>query len=503
MNSKQISRFLVLFFVVGLFMLSACSSKSDTSAIVVALSGNPSTLDPQATTETLTFQVCKSLYDTLLEPDPKGVLVPALAESWIIAPDQRSITFKLRNGVTFHDGSPFSSRDVKASLERIMDPKTASPSKAEYAVIQSIETPDAQTVILYLRTPSTPLLTTLASGWSAILSADKIAAGFNFATGEAGTGPFKLKTVGMDSRIVMDRNPAYWQIGLPQLHALSFQVVGERTLRVQGLVSGQLDIMDLVNPEDIPTLTAQKKIAIQEDLSSLVMVVAINTSHDILGKLAFRQALNYAVDKQKVIDVAYGGGKIVGTFNDAGNPYYADFSNLFPYDPVKARELVKSSGYTAKRVLDLVLPENFEPHVKAGQIYQEMFKAVGIETKIRLVDWSTWINDVYGKAQYDLTVIGHTGKLDPDGRFQGYGRGGMYVRWTNIKAADLIDQARIIPDGTKREEIYRQIQQEFAQDLPFVFVGTSKRIVAVNDRVTGFIYTPNLDTYDFRHVELK
>ena len=410
---KAIMNMILASFLV-LLGLTACAPANSKTAMVMALSGNPSTLDPQATTETLTFQVTKSLYDTLLEPDAKGNLIPALAEAWSISDDQLAISFRLRAGVKFHDGSDLTARDVKATIERLLDPKTASPSKAEFAVIQSIDTPEPLTVVLHLKNPASPLLTSLASGWAAILSADKIAAGFNFATGEAGTGPFILKSLEMDSRIVLERNPNYWQKGLPKLDELTLQVVAERTLRVQGMVSGQLDAMDLVNPEDIPALTAKKNIAIQEDLSSLVMVVAINTSHDILGKLAFRQALNYAVDKQKVIDVAYGGGKIVGTFNDAANPYYADFTTLFPFDPIKARDLVKASGYSPNRVLDLVLPENFEPHVKAGQIYQEMFKAVGIETKIRLVDWSTWINEVYGKAKYDLTVIGHTGKLDPD-----------------------------------------------------------------------------------------
>ena len=158
------------------------------------------------------------------------------------------------------------------------------------------------------------------------------------------------------------------------------------------------------------------------------MVMAMNTAKPPLKDLRLRQAINYAVDKQKVLDIAYGGGQIIGTFMDSNDPYYQDYSNLYPYIPQKATDLLAEVNLGSDIVFDLVLPQNFEPHVRAGELYQEMLSKVGLNVKIRLVDWPVWINDVYRGGKYDLTVIGHTGKLDPDGRLSDYGTENTYVR---------------------------------------------------------------------------
>jgi len=140
-----------------------------------------------------------------------------------------------------------------------------------------------------------------------------------------------------------------------------------------------------------------------------------------------------------VLDVVYGGGKPIGTFIDVGSPYYRDFTSLYPYNPDKARQLLKEAGVGADRVFELTLPQNYELHVKAGEMYQAMLTAVGMNVQIKLVDWSTWLSEVYSKSNYDLTVIGHTGKLDPDGVLGGYGiPAKRYVRWDNPRAADAI-----------------------------------------------------------------
>ena len=134
-----------------------------------ALSGNPDTLDPHKTSGTLTFQTLKSVYDTLVEPDPEGKLVPALAERWEVSGDGKTWTFYLRKGVVFHNGDSLTSADVKATFERIRSEETASPNRNEFEPIQSIETPDDYTVVLRLNEPWSPLIGTLGSGWGAIL----------------------------------------------------------------------------------------------------------------------------------------------------------------------------------------------------------------------------------------------------------------------------------------------------------------------------------------------
>jgi peptide/nickel transport system substrate-binding protein len=345
--------------------------------LVFGLAGNPDTLDPQKTSGTLTFQVVKSFYDTLVEPDTSGKIVPALAESWSVSPNGLTWTFKLRRDVVFHNGQQFTSKDVVATLNRILDEKTASPRRSEFTVIKDIRTPDASTVVLSLSQPYAPLLASLASGWGAILPASLIASGHNFAAEPVGTGPFKFEKWIRDSRISMVRNDRYWMKGLPKLARVEFQIVPEQAVQVQGLGAGSIDALEFIDPDDLPVLQSNPKVTIKKELTSLILVMAMNTSRQPLTDLRVRQAVNYAVDKQVVLDVAYGGGKVGSTFLDTGNAYYTDFSSLYPYNPEKAKQLLKDAGVGNKE-FTITVPQNYPLHVKAAELIQQMLAKVGM-----------------------------------------------------------------------------------------------------------------------------
>ncbi|MBN2551928.1 MAG: hypothetical protein JXB06_04125, partial [Spirochaetales bacterium] len=185
---------------------AVANGQPEEQVLEFALQGNPDTLDPHKTAGTLTFQTLKSVYDTLVEPDQTGKLVPALAEKWEISSDGLSWTFTLRPGVKFHNGDTLSSADVKATFERIMKEETGSPKRADYAAITAVEAPNAGTVVIRLSQPYSPLLATLASGWSAILPKSLIDAGHDFANQPVGTGPYRFVEWVRDSRVVLEKN---------------------------------------------------------------------------------------------------------------------------------------------------------------------------------------------------------------------------------------------------------------------------------------------------------
>ena len=208
--------------------------------------------------------------------------------------------------------------------------------------------------------------------------------------------------------------------------------------------------------------------------------------------------------KQKVLDVAYGGGKPIGTFMDYGNAYYKDFTGLYPYDPAKAKKLLAEAGVGKETELEMFLPQNYPPHVKAGEIYQDMLTKVGLNVKIKLVDWSTWIGDVYRQAKFDFTAIGHTGKLDPDGTLSNYGvKEKKYVRWDNPGAAALFARAAKTDGFENRKKLYDQGLELMAKEVPFMFLGSSYRRIGTRKNVSEFRMTPSLDTFDFRWTEVK
>jgi len=490
--------------IILLSVFSIAVTHAGEKMVNFALSGSPDTLDPHSTSGTLTFQTLKSIYDTLAEPDPAGKIVPALAEKWVVSEDGLTWTFMLRKGVVFHNGDKLTSKDVKATIERIQDKETASPNANEFSPITSIETPDDATVILKLKDPSAPLLGSLASGWGAILPKSLIDSKHDFAVKPVGTGPFKLAEWIRDGKIVLEKNPNYWMEGLPKVDKVIMNIIPERAVQVQGLISGQIDISYIIDKEDVPLLAGSPDVEVKKSLTSLIMVMSMNCSRPPLDDFRVRQAITHAIDKQKVLEIAYGGGKPIGTFMDYSNAYYKDFADPYPYDPEKAKKLLAEAGVGKDTVLEMFLPQNYPPHVKAGEIYQDMLTKVGLNVKIKLVDWSTWIGDVYRQAKYDLTVIGHTGKLDPNGTLAKYGiKEKRYVRWDNPRAAELIIEAAKTTGFENRKKRYDEALGLMAKEAPFMFLGSSYRRVGIRKNISEFMMTPSLDTFDFRWTDIK
>jgi len=151
----------------------------------------------------------------------------------------------------------------------------------------------------------------------------------------------------------------------------------------------------------------------------------------------------------------------------------------------------------------MTLPQNYEPHVRAGEMYQDMLTKVGLNVKLKLVDWSTWISDVYRGAKYDLTVIGHTGKLDPDGTLRGYGTKKRYVKWVNPRTVELVNKARTVSGFENRKKLYDEALGIMAKEVPFMYLGSPYRNIGLRKNVYDFRMTPMLDTLDFRWTTVK
>lgn len=489
---------LMLTLTSSLLLAGAAQAQS----LTMAMSAQPDVLDPHRTSATSAFQVMKSLYDTLAEVGKNGKLTPALAESWTIAKDGLSWTFKLRAGVKFHDDTTLDAADVKATIERLQD--KASPKASEFRAITKIETPDARTVVMRLSAPNPALLASLSSGWGAILPSEKMASGHDFANKPVGTGPFTLDRWTRDSFVRLSRNPDYYK-GAPRLATVTLRFVSESALQMQGLLSGDFQIIDSIPIADIDKLEANKAVKVVEEPSSLVLVASINNRRPYLSDPRVRQALNYAVDKQVVLKVAYGGGSPVGTFYEAGSPWTPDDVKPYPQDIARAKSLLQQAKVPADWTIELVLPQNYPTHVTAGQIIQNQLEQVGIKAKIRLVEWGVWLSDVYsGKYDYDITVVGHTGKLDPTGRLTGYGDPAKnYVGYNDSGVVKLLAEAAQSTDADEREALYARALRQFNVDAPFIYLGTPSRRYATRANVQGFWITPALDTLDFREARLN
>lgn len=481
---------------------AALPAVSEPTTLNFALPGNPDSLDPHMTSGTLTFQVCKSFYDTLAEPDKdSGKIVPALAESWSVSDDNLIWTFKLRSGVTFHNGDILTSADVKASYDRLRSEETGSVHFDGIKVVDSIEAPDDSTVVFSLSAPYAPFLGYIASGWGAILPKNLIDSDHDFDSEPVGTGPFKFVEWVRDNKVVLAKNENYWMAGLPKVDNVEMYIIPETSVQVQSLMAGQVDVVFIVDTDSVPMLESNPDVRIEENLTALILVMAMNCERPFLSDIRVRQAINYAIDKQKILDIAYGGGEPINSFMDRSNAFYNDVE-FYTYNPEKAKALLEEAGVDPNHEFELFLPQNYALHVTAGEMYQEMLSDVGLNVKIQLVDWSTWISDVYRGHNYDFTAIGHTGKLDPDGTLRGYGEG-KYVSWYDERSAQLLKDAAVTIGYEERKVLYDEVLEKMAKEVPFVYLGSSFRQTGIRNNVEGFVITPKLDTFDFRWTVIK
>ena len=466
-----------------------------------ALSGGPDTLDPQRTAATLAFQVMKSLYDTLVEPDDHGVLVPGLSQSWTMSPDGKQWVFKLRPGVRFHTGKTLDAQDVVATFTRILDPKTASPKRADYAAVDRVEAVDPLTVRFVLKQAFAPFLAALGQGWGAILPQDMIASGNDFSSRPIGTGPFRLEEWTRDSFLRLGKFDGYFVRGQPELDGVTFRFVSEGPVKTAGLRTGEFDVVDAVDPLELPKLATDPRVTLVRRQSATVNVVAINNARKPYTDVRVRRALWYAIDRHAVLKTAYGAGSTpVAEFMDGLSPFYVDLGDPYPYNPARARQLLAEAGLASGFTTDLALPQPYATHIKAGELVQAMLGQVGIQAKIRVVEFGFWLSRIFsGAHDYDLTIIGHTGKLDPDGRLAGYGDPTRtYVQYNNPQVAALIDAGRFTLRTDLRKRTYARALRQMTQDAVMVFLGEPEDRLAMRRGVHNVKEMYAIDTYDLR-----
>jgi len=443
------------------------------------------------------------VYDTLVEPDERGIIVPALAESWSVSADALTWTFHLRKGVRFHNGLPLTSADVKATFDRFLAPSTAAPRAEELAALDRVVARDPLTVEFHLSRPSAPLLATLASGWSAILPAPLIAAKHDFAAEPVGTGPFAFVAWHRGVEILLTKNPSYWILGLPRLDAVRLRFVVDDQAKLDGLARGGIHGVDYMNAAALAQARKLSSVRLQQKLSSMVVVLAFNCARPPFSDVRVRQAVSMALDKETILDTAYSGGRPGGTLMDFGSPYYDDLTGVLPRDPDRARKLLAQAGLRKGTVVDFAVPGNYEQHVQAAHIIADELAAVGIDCRLRILDWSEWLSSVYQGGSFAMTIIGQTGKLDPDGRLAGYGTDQAYVKWINGDVAQAVEKARVTEDPVSRRALYLHVLGVLAREVPQAYIGTTMDTLITRTEVRDLRMTYALDSFDFRWTVLR
>ncbi len=468
-------------------------------SLTVAVAADPDGLDPHKTVAAATFQITRNIYDTLVQTDEKGRIQPGLALSWQPSDDGLQWTFTLREGVKFHNGRTMTAEDVVYSFQRLLSPETASPRAKDFAVVESVSAPDATTVVFTLKKPYAPFLSNLAYGWAAIVPQEEAG---TLRDEPVGTGPFKVVEWVKDSHVALERFDGYYVAGLPYLERATFRVISDPAARLAALRAGEVDVIPELPVQEVTAVRQDPELKIIEVPFNGVQYIAVNNKMPPFDDVRVRQALNYAVDKQAVIEAAqFGIGVPIGSHMPPATDYYTDLTGRYPYDPERAKELLADAGYPDGFETTMILPQPYDFHIRNGQVVADQLGKVGIEVKLETMEWGTWLEQVYNGRQFALTAIGATGRLDPDPFLNAYvSTSPENMRnYENPAFDELAALGAVESDLEKRHEIYAQMQTMLADDAAAVFLLAPLSSVTLRRPVQGWVVYP-IDIYDLRTV---
>jgi peptide/nickel transport system substrate-binding protein len=473
----------------------------------VGLQSDPTALDPQKQNLTAIWHVIEHIYNGLTRVKPDLSVEGALAESWDISEDGLTYTFHLRPGVLFHDGTPLKASDVKFTFDRYVAPETASTSAAELAAVENIETPDDATVVLTLSAPDASLLSTLAGGSSVIFSQAFVEANNNDISQVAmGTGPFKFVEYVPNTRVVLEKNPDYWEEGLPYLDGIEMTIAADDTARTAAVVTGTVDFIEYAPLRDIESLQQDPNITLAGDSNTNIRFIGLNLSVEPFDNLQVRQAIAMVVDREAML-----GPTVFGHGTPTQVLFPPDFwaalqMDVGTPDIEAAKALMAEAGYADGFSTTITSWSQYSFLSNAAVVLQEQLRQIGIEAELNLVENATMTEQVYLGKTYDIAVTGESAYVDPNTLiYQNFhsGESGNFVNYSNEEVDALIEQGIAVTDQAERAEIYQQIQQLLVEDLPWINLFVANQYEAMRNNVKGYVHIPTGSNAAFRETWIE
>ena len=480
------------------------------NVLVVGQIAEPKSLDPQAVTAVNDFRILMNMYDGLVRYKSGTLEVePALATSWTISEDGTEYTFKLRDGVKFHDGTDFDAADVEFNFDRMLDEKHPYhhtgpfPLSFFFSAVEDIEAVDASTVRFKLNAPYAPFLSNLAYPTGLIVSPESVKKhDKDFGRNPSGTGAFKFAEWESNAKVVVTRNADYWD-GAPSLEAVVFRPITDGNTRVAEMLSGGLDVMVEIPPDSVAQFNGNG-FKLLEQAGPHLWFLILNAKEGPFADKRVRQAINYAIDKKSLVEQV-----LQGTAEVASGPTPPAFSwayneNLqpYPYNPEKAKQLLKEAGQENASLTFYVTEGGsgmLDP-VPMGTAIQADLAKIGVDVKIETYEWNTFLGKVNpgleGKADMaemawmtnDPDTLPYlalrTGAWPDKGGFNsGY--------YSNPEVDKLLEAARQSTDQAERAKLYQQMQEIVYEDAPWAFIANWKQNAATSDAVKDFELQPS------------
>ncbi|MEG1241485.1 MAG: ABC transporter substrate-binding protein [Oscillospiraceae bacterium] len=444
-----------------------------------------STLDPHKIVSAATRELFFNVYEGLVKPDTKGNMTPAVASKFEISPTGDVFTFTLRDGVKFHNGNPVTVADVCYSISRAAGLETGKPLIDNFNEVKSVASTDDKTIVVTLKEPNIEFL--------GQFTAAIIPEGNDPSAESVGTGPFKLVSHSPQESIVIGKFADYW--GTPAyVDTVTYKIIPSAETLLMSLKSGALDLVAHLTSSQAKELGAD--FTVLEGTMNLVQAVYLNNAEKPFDDIKVRQALSYAIDRNSVMAfLADGKGAGLGSsmypsFAKYFNPKLTDY---YSFDPEKAKTLLAEAGYPEGFEMTITVPSNFQPHIDTAEIIAEQLKAIGVSAKVELVDWDSWLTNVYTGRKYQSTIVGvDAANLTARAMLERFtsDAGNNFVNFKNTEYDETFKKAIAATDDAAQTKLYGRMQEILTEDAANLYIQDLCDLVAMGKNVGGYEFYP-------------
>lgn len=498
--------------VLTLFILMTilpAQAQAPSGELIVALPNDPTSLYFPNGADVTAGNAARPMYDFLMVVSPEGELIPQLATSWEISEDGLSYTFTLREDVTFHNGEPFTADDVVATWE--FGSNEANQYSGVYLNAVSAEAVDDYTVILSTEAPSPVFLTQVAGEWAIIPGDYMREVGIEgFEAAPIGTGPFKFVERIPGESISYIANEDYWQEGQPGVGSVTFRIIGDSSTRLAAILSGDVHIVNRLSQDEFAAVeAADNVVGISYPADRVYYTAFKNIGNGVgtpLESVEVRQAMNYAVDIDTIIDAIFGGAASpVASFTVPGTLGYDPSIEPYPYDPDMAIQLLNEAGYGDGFTIGMGCPADAYLNINDVCLAIEAdMEAVGIDVDLDIMSTDVFWNEEFYGATGPMYVDSWSSDLgEAINRLEGALRPGEYYStWTDETIVEYMDQIGVTVDREARAQLYIELAQYMHDNPPFIYLYQPVSYEAVSSMVQGYM-PDNVESYFLNEVTLS
>ncbi|MBS1176088.1 MAG: dppA 2 [Proteobacteria bacterium] len=435
-----------------------------------------------------------NILEGLTKINVDGSVTPLLAESWSIEPDGKSYTFKLRKGIKFQDGEPFDAAAVKFSFERAKaDGSTNKAKKAVFDNISSIAAPDPHTVILTLNNADGTMPFRMGENTAVILSPKSAA---TTATKPVGTGPYTFDSWQKGQSITLLKWPGYRNAAAIPIQKVTFRFINDPSAQVAALLAGDIDGMPRFGAlQSLKQFQGDKRFTVEIGDTAGKGIMTINNRVKPLDDVRVRRALMHAIDRKAFIDGVYEGlAKPIGSHFAPTDTGYVDLTNVYPYDPVKARNLLKEAGVATPLKLTMTLPPPQYAR-KGGEIVAAQLAKVGVEVKTENVEWAQWLSGTF-KGNFDLTIVMHAEPLD----YMQYANTSYYWGYDSKAFRDIAAKYAEASNPKERSKLFADMQKKLTEDAVNAFIFNPAQVAVAKKGLKGLWASSPIEANDIAAV---